>query len=132
MRNRPGPRHRKTPELIMDKLILKGIKARTVIGVHTNEKLTEQGVEISVILHADFSSVIKKDDLTAGIDYVEVVDAVRGFCLRHRGNTLEHLAHHLALHIKKTFAANKVELTIDKPRYTGKLEMETIRFHVER
>jgi FolB domain-containing protein len=116
----------------MDRLILKGIKARTVIGIHAEEKLAEQGIAVSVILHGDFQNVIENDELSGGFDYVDVVDTVRSFCRHHRCNTLEHLAHHLALHIKETFSAEKIELTVDKPRYTGKLEMEAIRFHVER
>ena len=116
----------------MDRLILKGIKARTVIGIHAEEKLAEQGITISLILHGDFQNVIESDELNTGFDYVDVVDTIRSFCRDHRGNTLEHLAHHLALHIKETFSAAKVELTVDKARYTGKLEMEAIQFHVER
>ena len=116
----------------MDRLILNGIKARTVIGIHAEEKLGEQGIKISVILHGDFHNVIKSDELHTGFDYVDVVGEVRSFCRVHRGNTLENLAHHLALHIKEKFSVEKVELTVDKPRYTGKLEMEAIQFHVER
>lgn len=116
----------------MDKLILQGIQARTVIGIHAEEKLAEQGITVSLVLHADYSDVIKSDSLEQGTDYVDVVDAIRSFCQKHRGNTLENLAHHLALHVKKSFSATKVELTVDKPRYTGKLEMEAIQFHVER
>ena len=116
----------------MNKLILDGIQARTVIGIHAEEKLTEQGVEISLVLHAEFLKVIQDDDLADGIDYVDVVEFVRNFCQNHRGNTLENLAHKLALSVKKQFNLSKVELTVDKPRYTGKLEMEAIKFHVER
>ncbi len=116
----------------MDKLILKGIQARTVIGIHAEEKLAEQGVTVSLVLHANFSDVIETDGLEAGTDYVDVVEFVRSFCRQHRGNTLEKLADELARRIKEKFGAAKVELTVDKPRYTGKLEMEAIQFHVQR
>ena len=116
----------------MNKFILNGIQAHTVIGIHAEEKLSEQGVIISLVLHAEFLKVIQDDALADGFDYVDVVEFVRNFCQNHRGNTLENLAHKLALSVKKQFDLSKVELTIDKPRYTGKLEMEAIKFHVER
>tara|TARA_B100001123_G_C15109141_1_gene946748 strand:- start:562 stop:912 length:351 start_codon:yes stop_codon:yes gene_type:complete len=116
----------------MDKLVLEGIEARTIIGIHEEEKLAEQGILVSIVLHSQFESVIESDKLDDGIDYVDVVEAIRAFCKQHRGNTLEFLAHSLALHLKDAFSAERIELTIEKPRYAGKLAMDAIRFHVER
>lgn len=112
------------------KLMLENIQVRTTIGIHEEEKVTEQGILVSVELSGDFSKVVSKDDLSDGTDYVDVIDEIRSYCSHHKGNTLEHLAHKLAKHIKDHFNADTVELILDKPRYTGKLELSAIRFHV--
>ena len=113
-------------------LILEDIETRTHIGIHEEERVTEQGIRISLKMESDFSKVIASDDLAEGVDYVDIINEVRSYCGAHRGNTLEHLAEMLALHLKKTFKAEAIELTLDKPRYTGKLELSAIRFHVRR
>jgi dihydropteroate synthase len=115
-----------------NQLILENIETRTHIGIHAEEKITEQGIRISINMKGDFSKVIQEDDLTMGVDYVDIIQEVRKFCAAHRGNTLEHLADVLARHLKLTFRADAIELTLDKPRYTGKLELSAIRFHVRR
>ena len=114
------------------RLQLEGIQVRTQIGINKEEKVAEQGIFVSVGIEGDFSAVVRDDSLEAGTDYVDVINEVRDFCSKHRGNTLEHLADKLALHLKWKFRAEAVELTIDKPRYTGKLELSAIRFHVRR
>lgn len=115
-----------------NQLVLENIETRTHIGIHEEERVTEQGILISLKMDRNFSEVIATDDLSAGVDYVDIINEVRTFCGAHRGNTLEHLADVLALHLKQKFHANSVELTLDKPRYTGKLELSAIRFHVRR
>lgn len=111
-------------------LILEDIETRTHIGIHEEERVTEQGIRISLKMESDFSKVITTDDLSDGVDYVDIIQEVRRYCGAHRGNTLEHLAEMLALHLKKEFKADAIELTLDKPRYTRKLELSAIRFHV--
>ena len=114
------------------RLILEDIETRTRIGIHAEEKVAEQGIRISLQMEGDFAEVIGSDDLAGGVDYVHIIEAVREYCGEHRGNTLEHLAHHLAEHLKQKFRADAIDLTLDKPRYTGKLELSAIRFHVRR
>jgi FolB domain-containing protein len=122
----------KTSTASKNRLILEDIETRTRIGIHAEEKVAEQGIRISLQMEGDFAGVIGSDDLAEGVDYVHIIEEVRHYCGQHRGNTLEHLAHHLAEHLKAKFRAEAIDLTLDKPRYTGKLELSAIRFHVRR
>lgn len=113
-----------------DRIILRGIRIQALIGILDEEQHSQQELVVSVVVHTPFTRIQQSDQIQDGVDYREVISACRQFSLCHHSKTLEHFTHHLALHLKQTFAAQQIELTIEKNRYAKDLGVEHIEAYV--
>lgn len=115
----------------MGKIILNEIEVMARIGLLEEEQYAPQDLRVSLELSYNFENIRETDDISLGIDYCDVVKAVREFCASYDGKTLERFAHLLSLELKHAFSLDHLKLTVDKPRYTKKLGLREIRVEVE-
>ncbi len=61
-----------------DRLVIRGLELRCVVGVEEWERRMAQRVVVDIELRGDFSAAAKSDDLTDAVDYrVPCVEAAR-------------------------------------------------------
>ena len=115
----------------MGKILLEGIEVMVRIGLLEEELYAPQDLLVSLELESDFSKIAKTDEVEDGIDYRDIVKKIRSFSQSYDGKTLEKYASQLSENIKETFRAQRVRLSVDKPRYVKKLGLRQIRVEVE-
>jgi len=115
----------------MGKVLLEGIEVMVRIGLLEEEQYAPQDLFVSLELSYDFSSLRESDEISHGIDYRDVICAVREFSKIYDGKTIERYAHLLAERLKQKFGVDKIRLSVEKPRYVKKLGLREIRVEVE-
>ena len=115
----------------MGKILLEGIEVMVRIGLLEEELYAPQDLLLSVEIEHDFSKIAETDEVEDGIDYRNIVDHTRDFSQAYDGKTLEKYASLLAEDLKGEFGAQRVRLSVDKPRYVKKLGLRQIRVEVE-
>ena len=116
----------------MGKITLEGIEVMANIGLLEEEQKAPQDLYVSLSIECEFAPVADDDDLSQGVDYRKVIEMVKGFALAYEGKTLERFAEQLADQLMQGFPAQKLTLSVDKPRYTKRLGLREIRVQVER
>ncbi|MBU63501.1 MAG: hypothetical protein CMI26_13470 [Opitutae bacterium] len=115
----------------MGSIQLKGIEVMARIGLLEEELLAPQDLIVTVELEYNFEKVRKTDELSDGIDYREVIAFIKKFATAYDGKMLERFAQVLAESLREAFPVSKVGLSVEKPRYTGKLGLREIKVQVE-
>ena len=115
----------------MGKILLEGIEVMVRIGLLEEELYAPQDLLLSVEIEHDFSKIAETDEVEDGIDYRDIVGHARKFSQSYDGKTLEKYASRLAEDLKSKFEAQRVRLSVDKPRYVKKLGLRQIRVEVE-
>lgn len=99
----------------MDRIVIKEISARCIIGVNPDERRKKQDVLITVALYGDFSQAIAADSIDAAIDYKKVKDSI----VNDVESSSFQLIESLAEAVSKICLANgdvwKVEVIVEKP-----------------
>ena len=99
----------------LDKIHIRGLLLRCVIGVRDWERTVRQDVLLDVTLHADLTAACAADSLPDTVDYVSVnkrlIDMVEGssFAL------IERLAEEVAKVCLEDSRIRRVDVRLDKP-----------------
>ena len=99
----------------MDKIFIRDLALRCIIGLYPEERTNKQDVLINVILEADLRAVGKSDDLNDTVDYKAVKLAILDLVEKSEFLLIESLAERIA---EICIGADKVQsatVTIDKP-----------------
>jgi dihydroneopterin aldolase / 2-amino-4-hydroxy-6-hydroxymethyldihydropteridine diphosphokinase len=99
----------------MDRIELTGWRATTVIGALEFEQLAPQPVEVDVVLHVDLEEAGETDDLSATVNYGEVLDDFAKVA-EDPHVLLERLAHRLCEVALAFPLVQEVELVVRKLR----------------
>lgn len=97
------------------KIIIKGLKARAVIGVNEDERINPQTITLDIVIKKDLSISAGSDDINDTVDYDVLSTKVNEFVSSSSFFLIEKLAAQTALYIKELAAASEVELKIKKP-----------------
>lgn len=118
----------------MDRVALRGLKARGHHGVYPQEREEGQTFVVDLVLGLDTAPAAAGDDLTKTVHYgvvaEEVVDVVRGEPVE----LIETLAHRIADQCLKHAVVQEVEVTVHKPEapITVPFDDVTITIHRRR
>ncbi len=97
----------------MGTITIADLELQTRIGLTEAERAKEQRVTVSLSFPVDAASVAQADDVTQGIDYAAVREAVRELAKAER-KTIERLAEDVAATVLKRFHPRSVEVTVTK------------------
>ncbi len=114
----------------MDKVFIRNLKVRAILGVHEWERTTERDVLINVELFVDTRAAAQSDDLADCVSYSDVAKKLRAHAERAARMTVEALANDLAalcLNEPKVF---KVVVRVDKPGAVP--QAESVGVEIER
>ena len=105
----------KRGERAMDKILIKDLRLRCIIGVNEFERREKQDVTINVVIWSNLTEAAKTDDIGKTVDYKEItkgiIKLVEGseFCL------VETLAEKIAESCLEHERIKKVRVTVEKP-----------------
>ena len=99
----------------MDKILIKDLRLRCIIGINEFERREKQDVTINVVIWSNLADAAKTDDIRKTVDYKEttkgIIKLVEGseFCL------VETLAEKIAESCLEHARVKKVKVTLEKP-----------------
>jgi 7,8-dihydroneopterin aldolase/epimerase/oxygenase len=98
-----------------DRIVIPGIRARCILGVHARERRKPRPVVVSLAIETDLAAAAAADDLALTVDYSLVTRRVREAVAGTRFALLEALAAFVADTVLATPRVRAVEVTVGKP-----------------
>lgn len=118
------------PEIPLDRIHIRDLSTRCIIGINPEERVEAQEVIINLTLHADLREAARSDKIEDTLNYKtlkkEILAAVNGSSYF----LLERLAGHIAEIALRSGRATRVDVCIDKPgalRYARSVAVELTR-----
>lgn len=99
----------------MDKIHIRKLLLRCIIGVFEKERHRRQDVVVNLVLYADISKAAESDDLADTVDYVALRDKLCAFVEASSFHLIEALAENIAEICLADPRVRKVDVTLDKP-----------------
>ncbi len=113
-----------------DKIYIRDLSVRCIIGVNEDERIEKQDVIINVIMYTDTGKAGKTDLLEDSIDYKMVKKDLINLVENSSFLLLEKLTEEIAKLCLSFSKVAKVGVTVDKPgalRYTRSVAVEIVR-----
>jgi len=99
----------------MDKIFIRELALRCIIGIYPEERREKQDVVINVEMHADLRKAGRSDDLTDTVDYKAIKKSILKLVEESRFQLIESLAENIADLALVDEKVRQVVVTIDKP-----------------
>ena len=99
----------------MDKVIIKNLLARGIIGVYDWERDKPQEILINITLYGDLNQAGDSDDIEDSINYKTVAKGALKLAENCQRLTVEALAHDIASFCLETAGVEKVLVRVEKP-----------------
>jgi FolB domain-containing protein len=99
----------------MDKIIIKDLVARGIIGIHDWERQKPQDILITVVVYADLSRAGESDDIEDCIDYEVLSTKVLSHAESVQRMTVEALANDIAQICLDQPGAQRTRVSVEKP-----------------
>jgi len=102
-------------ELKMDKILIKDLRLRCIIGVNESERREKQDVTINIVIWSDLAEAAKTDNIDKTVDYKEITKGVIKLVEGSEFRLVETLAEKLAETCLEHARVKKVRVTVEKP-----------------
>ena len=113
-----------------DKVLIKDLILRCIIGVNESERREKQDVVINVILWFDFTKATKTDNIYETVDYKKINKSIIGMVENSKFFLVETLAERIAQLCLQNKKVSKVKVTVEKPgalRFVRSVGAEVVR-----
>lgn len=99
----------------MDKIFIRDLSLRCIIGIYPEERSDKQDVVINVEMHCDLRQAGRSDDLNDTVDYKAIKKAILQLVEGSSFKLIEALAENIAVIALNNQKVQQVVVTIDKP-----------------
>ena len=99
----------------MDRIFIRDLALRCIIGIYPEERREKQDVIINVEMHCDLRKAGESDDLADTVDYKAIKKAVLRLVEGSSFQLIEALAEHIARIALSDEKVQQVVVSIDKP-----------------
>jgi len=99
----------------MDKILIRDLVVRCVLGLTDEERREKQDVVINLVLHADLLPAGQDDRLDASIDYRDLKKRVLALAEASSFRLVEALAEHIASLCLEHPRVQRVDVRVEKP-----------------
>lgn len=114
----------------MDRIYIRDLTLRCIIGVFPEERREKQDVIINVMMECDFSDAARTDLLKNAVDYKGIKKQIVALVEKSRFQLLETLADRIAHLCMAEPRVRRVTVTVDKPgalRFARSVAVEVTR-----
>jgi len=115
----------------MDKIMIKDLLIRGIIGISERERAQRQDILINIVLYGDISAAGKSDDINDTINYRTVAKKTITYVERSARYTVEALASDIARFCLEEPGVSGVQVRVEKPgavRFAQSVGVEIERF----
>jgi dihydroneopterin aldolase/D-erythro-7,8-dihydroneopterin triphosphate epimerase len=98
-----------------DRIVIKDLLLRTIIGVNDDERSNRQDVLINLVLETDTRAAARSDDLADAVNYRTVTKQVIELVETSRFLLVERLAEEIARLCLTHEGVERVQVTVEKP-----------------
>ncbi len=116
--------------MTMDRIYIRDLLLRCVIGVYPEERRERQDIIVNVTLAGDFSAAGRSDDLADAVDYKVTKKAIIRLVEDSAFNLVETLAERIAEVCLANARVRQATVTVDKPgalRFARSVALEITR-----
>jgi len=116
----------------MDKIIIKDLLIRGIIGISERERAQRQDILVNITLFGDITTAGKSDDINDCINYRTVAKKTIAYVERSTRFTVEALASDIARFCLEEHGVKGVQVRVEKPgavRFAQSVGVEIERFH---
>jgi D-erythro-7,8-dihydroneopterin triphosphate epimerase len=99
----------------VDKIVIRDIALRCIIGTYPEERREKQDVVITVTLHADLARAGRSDDMADTVDYKAVKKAIIALVEPSEFKLVEAMAQSIADACLGFDGVERVDVTVEKP-----------------
>lgn len=99
----------------MDKIIVKDLLVRTILGIKPDERKNQQDVLINLVLYADTRKAASSDDIADALNYRSITKRVLRHVEASADYLVEKLIEDVARLIVTEFPVERVQVRIEKP-----------------
>lgn len=114
----------------LDRIHIKDLRLRCVIGVYPEERREKQDVSVNVTLHADLSKAGQTDEIADTVDYKRVKKQMMSLIENSEFYLIERLAEEVAALALSVDGVKRVDVSVDKPgalRFARSVAVEITR-----
>ncbi len=114
----------------MDKIIIKDLLVRGILGLNPEERVKKQDILVNVIMWHDISAAAAGDDVDHSLNYKSVSKAIIQRIENGNDLTVEKLVTDLARIICVEYGAAKTTVRVEKPtalRFAASVGVEIVR-----
>jgi D-erythro-7,8-dihydroneopterin triphosphate epimerase len=114
----------------MDRIYIRDLMLRCVIGIFPHERKQKQDVIINLVLEGDFAKAGRTDDIADAVNYKTIKQNVVRLVEKSSFKLVERLASEIARICLKDKRVRRVTVTLDKPgalRFARSVAVELTR-----
>jgi FolB domain-containing protein len=114
----------------MDKVFIKNLRIRAIIGIHDRERKLPQDIIVNVTVDTEKRPATASDEIEFCVDYSELATEIRALVEAARRFTVEALAEDIARLCLSKPQVRKVTVRVEKPEAVT--EAESVGIEIER
>lgn len=114
----------------MDKIIIKDLLVRSIIGINPDERIKKQDILINIVLFADTRQAAISDDIDDAVNYKAITKQIIDHVENSSDFLVEKLVNDIACLILKDYPVEKVQVRVEKPgalRFAESVGIEILR-----
>lgn len=114
----------------MDKIYIRNLTVRCIIGINQDERINEQDVVINITMDSDLEKASLSDDINDTVDYKKIKKQVYELVLSSKYFLIEKMAKEIADVCLSFVGIEKVLVSVDKPgalRFADSVAVEIAR-----
>ena len=117
-------------EYVMDKIIIRDLLLRGIIGINPDERVKQQDILINMVIFADIRRAAASDAIEDAVDYKSITKRVIQHVEASSDFLVERLVTDLAHMVITEFGVERVKVRVEKP---GALRFaESVGIEIER
>ena len=113
-----------------DKIYIRDLMLRCIIGIYPHERNEKQDVIINIVLESDLSKAGRTDEISDTINYKTLKKRIMQLVEKSKYNLIEKLADEIAKICLKDKMVSRATVTVDKPgalRFSRSVAVEIVR-----
>jgi FolB domain-containing protein len=99
----------------MDKIIIKDLLLRGIIGINDDERVNEQDILINIVMFADTRQAASSDDIVDAFNYRTITKRIIAHVKQSADFLVEKLVEDIARLIVVDFQVERVVVRVEKP-----------------
>lgn len=99
----------------MDKIIIRDLLLRGIIGINPDERVNEQDILLNLVIYTDIRRAAESDNIEDAANYKSITKRIIAYVEESQHLLVERLVSEIARLILSEFPVNRVQVRVEKP-----------------